>query len=33
MRFAPPADPAALVERRLTGFLDIVFDPQYLEKV
>jgi hypothetical protein len=33
MRFAPPADPAALVERRLTGFLDLVFDAQYLERV
>ena len=33
MRFAPPPEPGALIDRRLGSFLDIVFDPQYLEKV
>lgn len=33
MRFAPPPEPGKIVERRLGTFLEIVFDPKYLEKV
>jgi hypothetical protein len=32
MRFAPPPDPQAIVARRLKPFLDLVFDPQRLER-
>jgi exodeoxyribonuclease V gamma subunit len=33
MRFGPPPDPQAIVARRLGPFLDLVFDPQSLERV
>jgi exodeoxyribonuclease V gamma subunit len=33
MRFAPPPEPQRIVDARLGPFLDLVFDPQRLEKV